>query len=205
MTSCYRICLALTVFLAAGAALADSTFTYGGHSYTIVTTPATWTVARAAAAARGEHLAFIDSAAENTAIFNALVAAGITTTANDGGGAKYAWIGGTDDPTAVAAASEGNFYWSDGTQFWSGGLTGSASGGKYANFGTVNSREPDNWTTQNCVGLGVTNWPNGAAGQWNDIKGTNSLVYVTEAVPEPATFVLLGAGVLVLVLMRVRR
>jgi hypothetical protein len=203
MTPNYRICLALAVFLAACVARADSTFTYGGHSYTIITTPATWTAARAVVGGRGEHLAFIDSAAENTAIFNALVAAAVTTTAPDGGGARYAWIGGTDDPTAVTAASEGNFYWSDGTRFWSGGLTGSAYGGRYANFGTVNSKEPDNWNTQNFIAMGVTAWPNGAAAQWNDIAGANSLVYVSESVPEPGTFVLLGAGALVLVFSRV--
>ena len=79
---------------------ADSTFQFEGHTYQITTSGATWSDADTAAQASfvdGEqgYLAIIDSAAEDTAVFNALISAGVSTVASDGGGATYAWLGGS--------------------------------------------------------------------------------------------------------------
>ena len=44
-------------------------FTYGDHEYILVTTPMTWIEAKNYATELGGHLAIIDSAEENKAIF----------------------------------------------------------------------------------------------------------------------------------------
>jgi hypothetical protein len=62
------------------------------------------------------------------------------------------------------------------SQFWQGTSTGSAVAGAYSNWGD----EPDNWNGQDGLGLAVTNWPLGLAGQWNDVKETNALYYIIE-------------------------
>ncbi len=183
-------------------------FDYGDEHYIIVSSGNTWLNAKTAAANHAAYLgqtgylAIINSAAENTAVFNALISAGVSTTAPDGGSARYAWLGGTDSSSGYSQALEGNFYWINGTQFWTGGHGGHAMTGVYANFG---SAEPDNYNgNQNFVGMGLQNWPvgsgtYGSASQWNDVNGSNSLAYVIEfPVPEPGTWILLAMGLLVM-------
>ena len=85
-------------------------FTINGTNYELVRENQTWTQAAACAVARGGFLAHIESAAENTAIFNVLSspAAGINlarTVANDGCGGSYVWLGGNDLRT------EGTWVW----------------------------------------------------------------------------------------------
>ncbi|WKW47183.1 T9SS type A sorting domain-containing protein [Myroides sp. JBRI-B21084] len=156
-------------------------FTYNGKTYEIIKEKKTWVNAAACAVERGGYLAEINDAAEQTAIFNQLnTNAGITTsntTAPDGGGAAYAWIGGND------MATEGMWIWDGnndavGTQFWQGTKTGSPVGGLYNNWGN----EPDNFGTNGQDGLAIalTNWPLGVAGQWNDVNDGNMLYYVVE-------------------------
>ena len=91
--------------------------------------------------------------------------------ASDGGGAKYVWLGASD------AASEGNWVWSDGSNFsgfgWGSGRLGD---------------EPDNYNNQDYLALGLENWPAGSiegggygnAGSWNDIDGSNLLFSLIE-------------------------
>ena len=198
-------------------ALARAEFMFGGHTYDISAAGATWSSARTAAAATSRYgqpgyLAVIESQEENTAIYDALILASVATTAADGGGARYAWLGGSDSGTAIPGASEGNFFWLVGGQFWQGGESGSPFGGSYANWGqgTLNN-EPDNYyysgQYQNYLAMGLQDWPTfnpgayGLASQWNDLVGTNSLRYVIEynAVPEPGPLVLLGTGLALLV------
>ncbi|MDH7515656.1 MAG: lectin-like protein [Bacteroidota bacterium] len=159
-------------------------FVYGGKSYEVVREKRTWVQAAACAHERGGVLAEINSAAEQTALFTQLISnAGITpsnTTAPDGGGAAYVWIGGND------MAVEGRWIWDgantgSGVQFWQGlsaANGGYAVGGQYTNWGN----EPDNYgpSGQDALGLALTNWPYGSAGQWNDINENNQIYYIIE-------------------------
>jgi len=157
-------------------------FSYNGKTYEIVKENEEWADAAGCAVLRGGKLAEINSLAEQNAIYNQVSNnAGIisaNTTAPDGGGAAYVWLGGND------MATEGNWIWdgeNDGTgpQFWMGTQTGMPVGGLYNNF-SVN--EPDNFglSGQDGLGLAITNWPLGVAGQWNDVRDDNNLYYVIE-------------------------
>ena len=155
-------------------------FTYDGKMYEVVRQHRTWEGAAACAVERGGYLAEINDEAENAAIFDELINnASIdpdNTIAPDGGGASYVWIGGND------FATEGNWVWdgnNDGTatQFWMGDFTGAPVDGLYNNWGD----EPDDFDPgQDGLGLALTDWPFGVAGQWNDISDTNTIYYVIE-------------------------
>lgn len=158
-------------------------FTYNGINYEIVKENKNWDDAAACAVERGGFLARIDSADENAAVFSAASTdAGIVvanTVAPDGGGASYLWLGGTDKNT------EGDWIW-DGTdsgsgdQFWQGtseATGGVPIGGLYNNWGN----EPDDFGAgQDGLGLAITNWPLGVAGEWNDVASSNTLYYIIE-------------------------
>jgi len=153
-------------------------FRYDGNLYEIVKENKTWEDAVTCAVTRGGKLAEINSQQEQDSVFYFLQQAGIVaanTVAPDGGGASYVWLGGTD------RQNEGAWYW-DGynmgsfLQFWQGTANGTAVNGQYTNWGN----EPDNWNNQDGLGLAVTNWPLGVAGQWNDVMETNTLYYIIE-------------------------
>jgi hypothetical protein len=108
-------------------------YTGTGHFYEFISsTNISWTDAFAAANLRSYfglqgYLATITSLDENTFVYSKINAAG--------------WLGGSD------AASEGVWKWvcgpESGTQFWQGGIAGSAVGG---NFTYWHSAQPDNAT-----------------------------------------------------------
>lgn len=154
-------------------------FNYGGTNYELVRENITWQGAAACAVSRGGYLAEIDDASENTALFAELTTnAGITfsnTTAPDGGGGSYVWIGGND------LATEGTWIWDgDNTgasvQFWQGTASGTAVGGLYNNWGN----EPDDFNGQDALGLSLNGWPLGSAGEWNDVDETNQMYFLIE-------------------------
>lgn len=159
-------------------------FTYNSKNYVVCKEKMTWTNAAAFAVEQGGYLAEINSADENKAIFNeALNNASLNltqTTALDGGGAAYVWIGGND------LESEGKWFWDgdnkgDKTQFWQGTASGNAVGGLYTNWGN----EPDDYNGQDCLALALTEWPLNAgtlgnAGQWNDLRVSDKLYFVIE-------------------------
>lgn len=151
-------------------------FTYNGGNYEIVKDNKTWVDASAFAVGRGGFLAEINNEAEQNAIFIELGNASIiidNTAAPDGGGASYIWIGGND------IAAEGNWIWDGdndqtGNQFWMGTLSGAPIGGLYNNWGD----EPDDFGSgQDGLGLAITDWPFGVAGQWNDLDDSNTLYF----------------------------
>jgi len=153
-------------------------FRYDGNLYEIVKENKTWQDAATCAVTRGGKLAEINSQQEQDSVFYFVNQAGIAaanTVAPDGGGASYVWLGGTD------RQNEGAWYW-DGynmgsfLQFWQGTANGSAVNGQYSNWGN----EPDNWNNQDGLGLAITNWPLGVAGQWNDVMESNTLYYIIE-------------------------
>lgn len=165
---------------------ADTKFYNNRTEYILVTSGKTWDAAEADAVAKGGHLAQIDDAAENSLILTKITGK-VSTTAPDGGGARYVWIGGRE------TATEGTFAWVGGTPFWAGGSGGTAQGGLYQNWGRLASPaggpEPDNFgNTQDRAALALENWPAGAAtgqeigqpGQWNDLNQANLLCYLIE-------------------------
>ena len=161
-------------------------FEFAGNAYTIVTTGAVWSAASADAQSRmvqgvPGHLCIIESEAENTAIFDKMIEAGINTVAQNGGGIIYGWLGGSDTSASIPGASDGEFFWVDGSQFWTGGTNGSAFGGAYANFGRP--QEPDNFVMQHHVGMALEDWVFGEASEWNDVNSEdlgNALGYCIE-------------------------
>lgn len=190
------------VLLLPGFALADLDFTIQGRPYRLVTTERNFANAEADAISKGGHLVHIESQEENDAIFNAISAAVPSgSTASDGGGSVYVWIGGTE-------TAEGTYAWMDtpATPFWTGGKTGTVSAGAYANWGSgvlnTSGPEPDNsGNLQNRAAMGITAWPSsgstkiGQPRQWNDIRDTNTLVYVIEFDGMWATFNMSHGGV----------
>ena len=173
--------------LTAQIAPADTIFEFGGHTYKIIAEPASWADASAAAAAMqlGGHpgyLARVNSASENTAILEAVMAH-VTeeqlaaSLADDGSDAPFIWLGGSDNSV------EGRWVWSDnGDQFWEGDFNGNPVGGLFTNWGV----QPDNATgNEDALAMGLADWPEpffdlGTTGQWNDLDGNTPVVYVVE-------------------------
>ena len=143
------------------------------------------------------YLSVINSSTENTRIknwlSNSISSSELTSTsANDGGGSAYVWLGGDDRD------SEGNWYWQHPTavgfpkQFWEGDFSGRAVEGIYTNWGTTDGEqnEPDDYDfSQDALALALQTWPNpalnygfelGTAGQWNDVNESNNLYFIVE-------------------------
>jgi hypothetical protein len=166
---------------------ADFQFAFNDHTYQVITISSSWKAASAAArsktvnGAQG-YLAHIDNFDENTEIFNQLMANISSndfsdTSASDGGGAAYVWIGAND------ISNEGTWVWvDDGTQFWTGDLNGSPVDGRFNNWSGGN--EPDDWRSQDAAGIALTEFPLvnswGVQSQWNDVDINNNLYYVVE-------------------------
>jgi|688.fasta_scaffold14270_4 hypothetical protein len=174
------------------------TFTFGLKKYRVVKELKTWTQAASCAVSDGGHLAEINSLAENTAVYNGILAAGVSSvyaSVNDGGGIAYVWIGASD------IAVEGTWRWdgdnnNSGINFWNGqgaagNNIGSIVGGNYNNwgrqYGTGPQMEPDDFSSnQDVCAMALNGWPLGSggfygvSGQWNDINQNNSLFYVIE-------------------------
>lgn len=176
-------------------AQAEFDFDFDGHNYLLVDENRTWQEAASDASSRqlggaNGHLVIIESAAENQAIFDQLVA-NISvsefnnTRAPDGGNGAYVWIAAND------LGVEGNWIWDGngdgvGDQFWQGtGSSGSAVDGRFSHWGNwpdPNSQwEPDNSQgRQHAGGMGLADWPRGFAGEWNDVRPENRLYYLVE-------------------------
>jgi hypothetical protein len=204
------------------AARADFSFTHAGHAYLVSQTNRSWQAAATFAASRqipgaSGHLAVIESAAENQAVFGQLVAnipaaQFDRTRAPDGGNGAYVWIAAND------IAVEGTWVWDgDGSgpgpavPFWQGtGASGSPVGGLYRNWGhypTPSTQwEPDNAAggLQDAAGMGLADWPRGFAGEWNDVRADNALWSVIEfdAVPEPSSMLAALVGFSIAALRR---
>lgn len=131
-----------------------------GHLYRVVTTGTAWAAAQTAATTysfggRAGYLATVTSADETATLV------GLT-------GANWAWLGGTD------ATTEGAWLWATGpeagTQFWSGGTSGTAVGGSYTAWP---AGQPDNAGNENCLHVYGTV-------SWNDLPCTSSVWYFVE-------------------------
>lgn len=172
---------------------AQLTFTHNGANYQIVQEFKTWEQAATAAVQQGGFLAQIEDQAEQTAIYNAIMNAGISTTytaVGDGGGTAYIWIGATDK------ANESTWLWdgnndNEGVNFFTGqGNLGDFSAPGYNNWGGKGAgsiNEPDDFqSNQDAAAIALAKWPTnpnftlGVAGEWNDININNQLYYIIE-------------------------
>ncbi|MBL4708485.1 MAG: T9SS type A sorting domain-containing protein [Flavobacteriales bacterium] len=152
-------------------------YSIGTKTFGIVKEAKTWPAARACAVQFSGRLAVVESQLEQDSIFAFLNRSSIlnsSTTAPDGGGAAYVWLGGND------RGIEGTWVWDNygiaTGQFWMGARTGSVVGGLYNNWGN----EPDNFQNQDALGLALSSWPFGTAGQWNDVDESNNLYFIVE-------------------------
>jgi len=170
-------------------------------TYVVDLTPRTWASAKTNAESISvslsnkstgrASLAIIDSAAEQSALAPQVLslAKASTASAQDGGNARYIWLGGSD------LAIEGSWVWVNGAPL------------VYANWGTGSmwqgsgqSSEPDNYSNQDALAMGLQTWPAGSpsnnglgnAGQWNDIQDSNTMPSLIE-LPAQATRVQLGS------------
>jgi Lectin C-type domain len=147
------------------------TFYSGDSVYSIYSTPMTWAKANAYAKAVGGQLAVVEDIEENDFLYQEIMdlmssSDLVKSTAKDGGGAAYVWLGATD------AVTEGVWKWVNNqdldTDNFMWGSNGSLS-------------EPDDFgKKQDHLALGLEDWPVGDAGQWNDLNGSNKLFFVVE-------------------------
>lgn len=158
------------------------TFSSATSIYQVVKVSKTWTAAAACAVELGGYLVEIGDQAEQTTVFNGVVASGVTASyspVSDGGGASYLWIGANDKTL------EGRWYWDGnndqvGTNFYSNGFPVMLA---YNNWGSVfdGGSEPDDFQgSQDAAAIALGSWPYGVAGQWNDIAETNLIYFVVE-------------------------
>ena len=171
----------LTFISQPGQAVETRTVTnFDSHAYEIINQPMDWSEAQKYALSTGGTLVKVDSFPEN--IFLRSLMAETTTTATDGGGSKYFWLGGTDSDL------EGSWKWTDNTALTPESITTRKLWGQGPGFENGVS-EPDNFMgNQHCLAMGLEIWPAGApassayglAGQWNDISCSNKLRFVVE-------------------------
>lgn len=158
-------------------------FSIGDTSYEFVALNLTWTEAAAYAVEKGGELADITSAEEQEALFEEIVDNSnfvfANTIALESNTAKV-WIGGSDE------SEEGKWIWDgdndgEGVQFFQGDFfDGGPVDDQYTNWGS--GREPDNFGNlgQHALAIGITDWVFGEAGEWNDLRATNSLYFIIE-------------------------
>ena len=98
----------LTFISQPGQAVETRTVTnFDSHAYEIINQPMDWSEAQKYALSTGGTLVKVDSFPEN--IFLRSLMAETTTTATDGGGSKYFWLGGTDsDLEGVQVTPQGS-------------------------------------------------------------------------------------------------
>lgn len=107
----------------------------GGHGYMFCarTAVATFNAAKSACAAQGQHVVWLEDAAEARALQQAIDPA-------ISGGEYY--LGATD------VEQEGTWHWVGGTTFWSGASTGKPVSRAYSNWART---DPDGSASKNCA------------------------------------------------------
>jgi len=128
---------------------------YGGHTYRFCNASTGWLNAQSACKATSMRMVRIDSVAEESWLFSVAV-----NIASSGW-----WIGANDRQL------EGKWVWDDGTQFWSGGVRGTAVSGRYSHWDTS---EPNNVNgSEDCAMVSSING-------WWDVPCTDPKAYICE-------------------------
>jgi len=155
-------------------------YAFNGHTYEKVELPMSWAEASKFAEEKSGTLVKIESFQENTFLRSFM--SQTQTSASDGGGSEYFWLGGSDTDI------EGDWRWSDQTKIDASQITPYDLWGKGPGFNTEYG-EPDNFMgNQDCLAMGVNFWPKnadatnylGKPGEWNDISCENKLAFVVE-------------------------
>lgn len=105
-----------------GAGSACTATTYGGHNYWVCTTPKSYVNAALDCAGRGYFPVRIDSAGEQTFVHDLIPIAD----QNNNNVSVWRWLG--------ASGSSGDWQWSDGEKFWTGGNQGTAVNGAFTDW-----------------------------------------------------------------------
>jgi len=128
-----------------------------GNTYQLYASLLTWDEANAFAQSIGGYLAKVDTATENTEIFDHVMS-GLTqeeisqSVSSNGGDGSYVWLGGSD------AENEGTWVWSaDGSVF---DYLYDTSRSEWADSGVWEIKEPDGDMFQNYLAMGLSVWPN---------------------------------------------
>ncbi len=137
--------------------------TYGGHAYAYCSTPRSFGDATTDCSAKSMRLARVDDAAENQFLGGLAFAAypGVNTVT------IWPWIGAAD------RATPGEWFWPDGTVFWSGTKSGSPVGGLFSNWA---SASPGDGSGTYCATVQHT-----ASLAWVDRGCSNVQPYLCEA------------------------
>jgi hypothetical protein len=133
---------------------------FGIHIYAFCDALVDWATARAECERRGMRLVRVDDVLENT---------WLQLTANFSASMmrrEGLWLGGYEPTT------DGDWHWTDGAAFWSGGVIGTALGGLFTNW---DSNEPNNAVgPEACLSMPL----NGTA--WADYDCANRQYFVCE-------------------------
>jgi hypothetical protein len=150
---------------------AVDTFEGNGSVYSVYSTPMTWAKANAYAKSLGGQLAVVEDESENDFLYQQIMDLMSSSdlaksTAKDGGGAAYVWLGATD------AVKEGVWKWVNNDDLDTDNFMWGSN---------ATPPEPDDFgKKQDHLALGLEDWPVGDAGQWNDLNGSNKLFFVVE-------------------------
>jgi hypothetical protein len=194
MSTClsFRIlAFGFVAFAVSPAQQAHAQVVFGGHTYLLTPTVATWTQAEALGVSIGGHLAAINSQAEQDFLVSAFVNASVP-----GGDRQPFWIGLRDIAQSPIIGGGGqNFQWTTGEPV------------VYTNWAPFepNNDTGDEWYTAFNFHYGVNQ--SNTPGTWNDTTNIGSVapnpyrgIVEINAVPEPCSFVLAStiAGVIAL-------
>ncbi len=142
-----------------GTPLSCDAATYGGsgHTYAFCAHQLSWDAALADCALHLMRFVRIDSSDEDTWVWNSLSSLSAWQT-------QQVWYGASD------ATQNGNWSWSDGELFWSGGA---AVGGLYTNWSP--GRPNTSSLTKNCLSVKL-----GTGKEWFDLSCATPAFYVCE-------------------------